>query len=81
MRKRTECTPDQRAAKYLKRIAALTVAEQVDNGYLLTAGRKQFLVEYNFLPVISRRENRRAFLSRRTRACPRPKSLRLHYCN
>jgi len=53
MRKRSECTRDQRAAKYLKRIVALTGAKQVDNGYLLTVGRRHFLVEHNFVHVIS----------------------------
>jgi hypothetical protein len=29
MSKQTKCTPAQRAAKYLKRVAALTGAEQI----------------------------------------------------
>ena len=54
MRKRTKSTPGQRAAKYLKRIAALTGARQVDGGgYLLTVGRKHFLVDYNFIYMLS----------------------------
>jgi hypothetical protein len=54
MRKRTKCTPTQRAAEYLKRVAALTGAEQVrGDSYWLTAGRRNFLVDYNFVRVIS----------------------------
>src|SRR5258708_7355900 len=44
MRKRTKCTPTQRAAEYLKRVAALTGAEQVrGDSYWLRAGRRNFL--------------------------------------
>jgi hypothetical protein len=54
MRKRTKCTPTQRAAEYLKRVAALTGAEQVrGDSYWLRAGRRNFLVEYKFVRVIS----------------------------
>jgi hypothetical protein len=54
MRKRTNCTPTQRAAEYLKRIAALTGAEQVrGDSYWLRAGRRNFLVDYKFVRVIS----------------------------
>ena len=54
MRKRTKCTPAQRAAKYLKRVAALTGAEQVrGDSYWLRAGRRNFLVDYEFVRVIS----------------------------
>jgi len=54
MRKRTKCTPTQRAAEYLKRVAALTGAEQVrGDSYWLRAGRKNFLVDYKFVRVIS----------------------------
>jgi hypothetical protein len=54
MRKRTKCTPTQRAAEYLKRVAALTGAEQgrVDS-YWLRAGRRNFLVDSKFVRVIS----------------------------
>ncbi len=56
MRKRTKCTPAQRATKYLKRIAALTGAKQVrGESYRLTAGRKHFLVDSKFVRLISRR--------------------------
>ena len=41
MRKRVKCTPAQRATTYLKRIAALTGAEQVrGDSYWLRAGRR-----------------------------------------
>ncbi len=54
MRKRTKCTPTQRAAEYLKRVAALTGAEQVrGDSYWLRAGRRNFLVNYEFVRVIS----------------------------
>jgi len=50
----TKCTPAQRAAKYLKRIAALTGAEEVrGDSYWLRAGRRNFLVGYQFVRVIS----------------------------
>ena len=51
---RTKCTPAQRAAEYLERIAALTGAKQDDDGcYQLTAGRRHFLVDFRFVRVIS----------------------------
>ena len=54
IRKRTKCTPTQRAAEYLKRVAALTGAEQVrGDSYWLRAGRRNFLVDYKFVRVIS----------------------------
>ena len=54
MRKRTKCTPTQRAAEYLKRVAALTGAEEVrGDSYWLRAGRRNFLVDYKFIRVIS----------------------------
>lgn len=54
MRIQTKCTPPQRAAKYLKRIAALTGAEQVcGDSYWLRAGRRNFLVDYKLVRVIS----------------------------
>jgi len=46
----------QRAAKYLKRIAALTGAKQAcGESYRLTAGRMHFLVDSKFVRVISPR--------------------------
>ena len=55
-RMRTKCAPAQRAAKYLKRIAALTGAEQVrGDSYWLRAGRRHFLVDSKFVRLISRR--------------------------
>src|SRR5260370_25230870 len=54
MRMRTKCAPARRAAKYLRRIAALTGAEQVrGDSFLLRAGRRDFLVAYQFVRVIS----------------------------
>jgi hypothetical protein len=51
---RTKCTPAQRAAKYLERIAVLTGAEQVrGHSYSLRAGRGAFLVDHKFVRVIS----------------------------
>src|SRR5260370_41170682 len=56
MRIQTKCTRAQRAAEYLKRIAALTGAKQDDDGaYHLTAGGTHFLVDYKFVRVISHR--------------------------
>ena len=54
MRIRTKCAPARRATKYLKRIAALTGAEQVcGESYWLRAGRRNFLVDCEFVRVIS----------------------------
>jgi hypothetical protein len=56
MRTQIKCTPAQRAAEYLKRVASLTGAERVrGDSYWLTAGRRNFLVDYKFVRVISRR--------------------------
>ena len=53
MRVQTKYTPAQRAAEYLKRVAALTGAEQVrGESYWLAAGRRNFLVDYKFVRVI-----------------------------
>ena len=62
MRKRTKCTPAQRAAKYLKRVAALTGAKQVcGESYRLTAGRMHFLVDSEFVCVVSPRSESTCF--------------------
>ena len=62
MRKRTKCTPAQRATKYLKRIAALTGAKQVcGERYRLTAGRMHFLVDSKFVRLISPRSESTCF--------------------
>ncbi len=54
MRMQTKCTPAQRSAEYLKRVAALTGAEQVrGDSYWLRAGRREFLVDNKFVSVIS----------------------------
>jgi hypothetical protein len=54
MRMQTKCTPAQRAAEYLKRVVALTGAEQVrGDSYWLRVGRRNFLVDYKFVRVIS----------------------------
>ena len=56
MRMQTKCTPAQRAAEYVKRVAALTGAEQVcGDSYWLRAGRREFLVDNKFVRVISHR--------------------------
>jgi hypothetical protein len=45
----------QRAAKYLERIATLTGAKPVyGDSYVLTSGRRHFLVDYKSVRVISR---------------------------
>ena len=55
MRMQAKHTPAQLAAKYLKRVAALTGAEHVrDDSYWLRAGRRNFLVDYKFVRLISR---------------------------
>jgi hypothetical protein len=55
MKMQTTCSPAQRAAEYLERVAALTGAERVRGGsYWLRAGRRNFLVDYKFVRVISR---------------------------
>jgi hypothetical protein len=54
MRMQTKCTPAERAAKYLKRIAALTGAVQVHgDSYRLRAGRRHFLVDSKFVRIVS----------------------------
>jgi len=54
MSKQAKCTPAQRAAKYLKRVAALTGAEQIrGDSYLLRAGHRNFLVDHKFVRLIS----------------------------
>ena len=54
MRTQTKCTPAQRAAKYLKRVAALTGAEQVrGDSYWLRAGQRSFLVDDKFVRLLS----------------------------
>ena len=51
----TKCTSAKFAAKYLKRVAALTGAELVsDDSYWLKAGRSNFLVDSKLVRVISR---------------------------
>ena len=56
MKMQTASTRAQRAAGYLKRVAALTGAERVaGNVYWLKAGRKTFLVGYKCVRAVSRR--------------------------
>jgi hypothetical protein len=56
MRMQPKCTPAERAAEYLERIAVLTGAEQdVDGTYHLSAGGRHFLVDYDFVRLISHR--------------------------
>src|SRR5260370_38921646 len=62
MRMQTKCTPAQRAAEYLKRIATLTGAQRVrGDSYWLAAGHKNFLVDYKFVRLISRRDKSTCF--------------------
>src|SRR6202048_5535978 len=62
MRMQTKCTPGQRAAEYLKRVAALTGAKEDDDGtYPLTAGSRHFLVDAKFVRVISPRSESTCF--------------------
>ncbi|MCU1241445.1 MAG: hypothetical protein JWO71_2171 [Candidatus Acidoferrum typicum] len=54
MRMELKFTAAERAEEYLERIAALTGAEQYDDGtYHLTAGRIRFRLDYKFVGVIS----------------------------
>jgi hypothetical protein len=58
----TKCTRAQRAAEYLKRVAALTGAKQDDDGtYRLTVGGTHFLVDAKFVRVISPRSESTCF--------------------
>ena len=51
----TKGPPAQRAAKHLKRVAALTGAERIyGTSYWLRVGRKDFLVDCKFVRVVSR---------------------------
>ena len=51
----TKYTPAQRAAEYLKRVAALTGAKQIGvDSYWLRAGHRDFLVDYKFVSLIAR---------------------------
>jgi hypothetical protein len=62
MSMRIESTPAQRAAKYLKRIVALTEAKQDSPGkYRLKAGRRHILVDSGFVRVISHRSKSTCF--------------------
>ena len=62
MRMQIKSTPAQRAAEYLKRVAALTGAEQVrGDSYWLRAGRRNFLVDCKFVRLISRRNKSTCF--------------------
>src|SRR5882672_7246496 len=54
MRMQTKCTTAQRAAEYLRRVAALTGAERVrSDSYWLRAGHRNFLVDCKFVRLIS----------------------------
>jgi hypothetical protein len=62
MSRRTKCTPTERAAEYLERIAGLTGATQADDGtYHLTVGRMHFLVDYKLVRFISPRDEATCF--------------------
>ena len=67
----TKCTPVQRAGAYLKRIAALTGAEQVrGDGYCVNVGRRTFLVDDRFVRVISHHRKATCFSVARVPAMP-----------
>jgi hypothetical protein len=54
MRMQTKGTPAQRAAKHLKRVAALTGAEQIrGDSHSLRVGHRDFLVDYKFVSLIA----------------------------
>ena len=54
MKIQNKCATAQRAEEYLKRIAALTGAEQIrGDSYCLRAGRRKFLVDSKFVRLIS----------------------------
>jgi hypothetical protein len=54
MRMQTKYTPAQRAAEYLKRVAALTGAKQIGvDSYWLRVGHRDFLVDYKFVSLIA----------------------------
>jgi hypothetical protein len=56
MEPHNSCTPSERAARYLKRVAALTGAKHVQgNSYILPVARKLFLVNCKFVRLLSRR--------------------------
>ena len=53
MKMQNKCTATQCAGEYLKRIAALTGAEQVrGDGYCIRAGRRTFLVNDKVVRII-----------------------------
>ena len=57
MKMQTTRTRAQRAAEYLKRVAAVTGAERIPgsvDAYWLRAGRKKFLVQYKCVRAVSR---------------------------
>jgi len=61
-RGQTEDMAAERAAKYLRRIAKLTGARRVSGGaYWLRAGHRRFLVDSEFVRVISRRTDSTCF--------------------
>ena len=71
MRIPNKCTPAQRAAKYLERIAALTGAKRDrDGSYRLTAGRRNFQLESRFVRVISSRDQSTCFYVATDREIP-----------
>jgi hypothetical protein len=62
MRMQTKCTRAQRAAEYLRRVAALAGAKEDDDGtYHLTAGGTYFLVDVKFVRVIAPRSESTCF--------------------
>ena len=62
MKMQNKCTTAQRAGEYLRRIAALTGAEQIGgDSYRVRAGRRNFLVDYKFVRLISHHSKRTCF--------------------
>jgi hypothetical protein len=62
MKTQNNYTPSERAAKYLKRIAALTGARQIHgNSYSLGTARKFFVVDPKFVRLISRHSQSTCF--------------------
>ncbi len=76
MKMQTKCIAAQRAGDYLKRIAALTGAEQVrGGGYCIRAGGRTFLVNERFVRLISPQSKSTCFSVARGPDMPRTEVL------
>ena len=72
MKMQNKCTTAQRAEEYLKRIAALTGAEQIcGDSYCVRAGRRNFLVDCKFVRLLSRHSKSTCFSLARDPGIPR----------